>query len=63
MAFVLRQDQSSHWYVVPFERVEEWERWTELDEDSEAAWDAPEWATELGCSPQTLVFTGAWKRS
>lgn len=60
--FLLRQDLSSHWYVIPAERKAAWDAWCDLDEDDEAAWDAPEWATEID-SPHHLVFTGAWERA
>lgn len=59
--FLLRQDQSSHWYVIPEERAEAWRAWADLDEDDEAAWDAPEWATRID-SPYHLVFIGSWAR-
>lgn len=58
--FVLRQDNSSHWYLIPYDRVDDWNRWSELDEDDEASWDAPEWATPVNGSPCRIVFTGTW---
>ncbi len=37
--FFLGRDESSHWYLVPVERKEEWDAWTELSEDDEESWD------------------------
>lgn len=59
--FLLRQDQSSHWYVIPEDKAVEWARWEALDEDDEAAWDAPEWATEIG-DPCHILLVGSWSR-
>lgn len=50
--FRLAQDDSSHWYVIPVERSEEWSKWEESGE-----WDVPEWAVELGGSPTNVTFS------
>lgn len=38
-------DNSSHRYYVPVDRRKEFEAWSELDEEDESGWDAPEYAT------------------
>lgn len=54
--FFLAQDNSSHWYVVPCSKSDEWEAWTALDEDDEASWVHPEWASQVGGSPSLVTF-------
>lgn len=55
--FFLDQDNSMHWYLVPESRRAEWSAWTNLPEDDEASWDAPEWARRLSGSPCWVTFT------
>jgi hypothetical protein len=59
--YMLVQDQSSHWYLIPADRRPEWDAWSELDEDDEAAWDAPEFAVPVNGNPSRVVFSGPWK--
>lgn len=52
-------DESSHNYTIPADKIEEWERFTELDEDDPASWDVPDFASR--CSDPTwyeVVLTG-----
>lgn len=56
MGFFLTTDQSSHWYVVPANRAEEWLIWCQLPEENEAAWDAPEWAIRVNGAPELVRF-------
>lgn len=46
--FFFDQDSSCHWYMVPERIRAEWDKWNELDEDDEAAWEAPEGVVMLG---------------
>ena len=55
--YFLSQDQSSHWYVVPISRKDEWNDWVDLDEDDEAGWEVPEYAISAG-NPSSVIFTG-----
>lgn len=55
--YFLDQDQSSHWYVVPLSRQEEWQAWCNLDEDDEASWDEPEYAVRVGGAYTLVTFT------
>jgi hypothetical protein len=55
--YFLSQDQSSHWYLVPVEKRDEWEAWASIDEDDERAWMAPEYATALGGGPNLVTFS------
>lgn len=54
--YFLSQDNSGHWYVVPFAKRSEWAEWNDLPEDDERAWDAPDWAAPVGGSPSLVVF-------
>ena len=54
--YFLDQDQSSHWYIVPLDRQEEWREWCNLDEDDEAAWDEPDYVQRIGGSPALVTF-------
>ena len=54
--YFLDQDQSSHWYLVPCNKEQDWNEWVDLDEDDERAWEAPDYAIELGGGPQLIVI-------
>ena len=54
--FFLGQDSSSHWYIVPVSRTEDWLAWRDLDEDDERAWTAPDYARAVGGSPFLVTF-------
>jgi hypothetical protein len=54
--YFLDQDNSSHWYVVPVARQEEWDAWCNLDEDDERAWEVPSWARPVNGSHQRVKF-------
>jgi hypothetical protein len=54
--YFLERDSSSHWYIVPVSRREEWEHWVNLDEDDEASWDEPDFVQRLGGSPTLVTF-------
>lgn len=55
--FFLARDNSAHWYLVEAGSREEWERWSNLPEDDEAAWEAPAFARRLNGSPSQITFT------
>jgi hypothetical protein len=54
--YTLHQDNDSHWYVIPADKVPEWEEFLELDPDDPESWDAPEWAEAVGGSPSLVIF-------
>lgn len=54
--FYLSRDQSSHWYIIPYARRAEWDKWLELPEDDERSWTPPAWAREVGGSPSLVTF-------
>lgn len=54
--YFLGQDQSSHWYLVPANRREEFERWAAIDEEDSRGWLAPDYVTEIGCHISLLEF-------
>lgn len=54
--FSLHQDNDSHWYIIPTDKLSEWEEFIELDPDDEEAWDVPEWAEAVGGSPSLVTF-------
>lgn len=45
--YFIGSDNSGHEYYVPVSRMDEFRRWSELPEDDEDGWDAPEWATRI----------------
>ena len=47
MKYILTQDNDSHWYVIPKDKVSKWNEWCELDQDDDASWGAPEFAEEV----------------
>ncbi len=53
--FCLLQDDDGHDYIVPVERIADFEKWL----GSEAAQDGemPKWADKFGCAPSCLSFT------
>lgn len=55
--FYLDTDNDSHWFIIPLTRKAEWEKWLELDQDTEAAWLAPKFAIEVGGSPNSVTFS------
>ena len=54
--FFLAQDNSSHWYVIPVSKRDEWSAWLDLDGDDERAWDVPEWALRTYGAPSLVIF-------
>lgn len=54
--FALAQDNDSHWYVVPVDKMTEWDEWLELDPECDEAWEAPEFAQRVGGSPSLVTF-------
>lgn len=42
--YMLGQDNSCHWYILPADKKDEWEEWLSIDEDDERSWDVPEFA-------------------
>lgn len=40
-------DGSGHSYLVPLEKKDEWDVWTEISEDDERSWDVPDYAVYI----------------
>lgn len=55
--YFLGQDSSCHWYLVPEDKRDSWNNWSDLDEDDKASWNCPQYAIPLGGGPQCLTFT------
>lgn len=55
--YFLDQDSSCHWYIVPEQHRQEWQKWRELDEDNEDAWESPKYAKILDGYPSAVTFT------
>lgn len=51
----LVQDNSSHWYLIPANKKEEWSDFVCIPEDDERSWDVPEWANRID-GPHRLTF-------
>lgn len=45
MEYIQVQDEDSHRYVIPFEKLNEWNAWRDLSD--EQAEEPPAWATRL----------------
>jgi hypothetical protein len=42
--YILGQDNSCHWYLLPADKKEEWEEWLDISEEDERSWTLPEFA-------------------
>lgn len=61
--YILTQDCSSHWYVIPADKEDEWSKYNDA---AERYWDdcrndeeppvEPEWADMVGGAPSLVVF-------
>ena len=45
--YFIGSDNSGHEYYVPVSRQDEFQKWAELPDDDEAAWDTPEYAKRI----------------
>lgn len=55
--YYLEQDNSSHWYVIPVDKENEWGKWCEIPEEDEKSWEIPTFAESVGGSPSLVLFT------
>lgn len=55
--YFMSMDGSGHWYVIPVARQHEWEEWTDIPEDDERAWEAPDFAKPVGGAPSCVTFS------
>lgn len=53
--WILTQDQSSHWYLVPESKRREWDAWCEISDDDDRSWEPPPYAVSVGGAPSCLV--------
>ncbi len=54
--FCLVTDNDCHWFIIPADKRDEWNEWCDIDSDDERAWDAPDFARDLGGSPSSVTF-------
>lgn len=54
--FLLIQDDSCHWYIIPARREHDFRKWLDLDEEDEDSWIVPKYAQELGGRPSLVKF-------
>ena len=47
MKYFIGFDCSLHRYLVPLEKLKEWQTWCEIPEDDERSWVAPEYAQRI----------------
>lgn len=45
--YILGQDNSCHWYILPAEKGDEWMEWLSIDEDDERSWAVPDFAKAI----------------
>lgn len=55
--FFLDQDDDGHWYVVPVNKMPEWDDWLNLDPDDPKSWSMPTFVNYVGGSPSLVTFT------
>ncbi|MEM9745041.1 MAG: hypothetical protein AAF918_20375 [Pseudomonadota bacterium] len=53
--FMMVQDNSCHWYLIPAEYLEAWDDFLDIPEDDERSWNVPDWAREID-GPHLTVF-------
>lgn len=53
--YVEVQDNDGHRYIIPYEKLSEWEEFVDLPSDDERSWDTPDFAEYLDGS--RIVFT------
>ena len=51
--YFLDNDDSGHWYIVPLEKLSEWNEWVETESEDSLA---PDYVKKLGCHPRYLAF-------
>jgi hypothetical protein len=51
----LVQDNDSHWYVIPDDKLPEWEEWRDIPGSDERSWELPDYATEVS-GYQSVTF-------
>jgi hypothetical protein len=61
MRYFLDQDCSSHWYLIPFDKQDEWKVYTEIPEDDPRCWDTPAFADSID-GPSSITFTSPKSR-
>ncbi len=54
--WILVQDSSSHWYVIPHERRMDWELFCDIPDDDERGWEPPAYANAVGGAPCLVTF-------
>jgi hypothetical protein len=54
--FVMVQDDSGHWYVIPGSRQMEFCKWVESFEDDGDGGPQPDWAERVGGAPSLVEF-------
>ena len=45
--YFVDRDNSGHWYLIPVRARNEWNAWSDLDENDPVSWDAPSCAREI----------------
>lgn len=45
--YILVSDESGHDYVIPQDKLDNWEAWVDLDSDDPESWDAPDYAERV----------------
>lgn len=52
MRYILVQDNDCHWYIIPVDRIDDWDEWCKSNE-----WEAPRYAASVGGHPSLVTFT------
>ena len=54
--YILVKDNDAHYFVIPYNELQKWDAWRNLDPDDEKSWDVPDFAEEVGGSPSLVRF-------
>lgn len=55
--YYLDEDNDGHWYVVPVELSEVWQKWLSLPDDNPESWEPPDGCEQVGGSPTLVRFS------
>lgn len=54
MLWCLIQDEDCHWYIIPYDMQEQWDKW--LQSDDYELGNIPVWAISLNGGPSQVTF-------
>lgn len=55
--YFIDKDQSSHYYIIPLSKKEDWKKFNQLDEDDPKSWELPDYAIPVGGCISRVTFS------